>query len=323
MHKRFYLLLIVIFLGSFGQGSFAQSATRLQLVESMKIECSKLLGNESSACSLQLKTPIDQTFEEAEIYLALRLQSMVLSDSSDYRERLLEELKAMESNQTSQYSRLLNQCFLTAVIDPRKSDTLFDKIVRLIYNIDNESPINREDSESYLFFKIWLYQLLDARFSDETSSFFNYQYALQIDYFESIEVPFQSISKERVLIQKLEELMGKADEDQRNPEKQNTFLVHVYEVRAVKIMDHFSSYMGDSCFDFVTSLYQKALLLDPSNYRINYNFFLHYYNSGVAIVNTLDYAALSDAEITAKQDQVAAYFRRAEELIVIADRLKK
>ena len=99
----------------------------------------------------------------------------------------------------------------------------------------------------------------------------------------------------------MERYIRDCDVKSKGESSSKMLLVYFYEQRCAKIQDSQEGYIGDALFELVDEFFQKAINLDPSNYRIQYNRYTLYYNSAVLLKKQSRVKGLSSYEVTALQ----------------------
>jgi hypothetical protein len=322
MLTNFKLILLVFCVLFSSVAATSQTQIKKYLVESIQNECDLILKGSESACSSTSRQSLLQKFEEAEIFISSELMSMDFKKQRKYHEKYLQELADLESvseptssESKSQFKAMLNKYLLIAATKPKESEVLFKKIVFLCYGLNPKNLTYTDSTMSYGFFQNWLYGLLDAKFGNETDIYSQSQFAIQTQYVsEESKYSFQGIENENDLTLKMERYIRDCDVKSKGESSSKMLLVYFYEQRCAKIQDSQEGYIGDALFELVDEFFQKAINLDPSNYRIQYNRYTLYYNSAVLLKKQSRVKGLSSYEVTALQKKSTEFMAAASSM---------
>ena len=284
MQKSIIFIVIYLCLDHFT--SFGQSDNYYNLIQSIKTISPKT-KNEFLKISPECIANIDSKLNYANIYLIVELQNLSLSDSSQYYNDKRKELRLIENKNLLDHkdsalwlNEMEKMLLLVSVLRPSKSDTLFHKLIKIWYEIKEPVALQNAD-ESFINYKIWLYELLNNRFKIETDYFANtielYQYNKAILYCQS---RFKSITDDRDKIKKFTDLLKFAHKD--------SLVKDFYGYRLFTLMGEASNNKSDSLFNYMDSLFVKHWDMEPKNKFLDKNIYIFYYNRGVYFMNKIE-----------------------------------
>ena len=135
------------------------------LINATKSDCRTSLA----ALNIDCET-LDEKFNSANIYLALKLTQLVLTDSSTFYNEKIKELENLENrlitNRADSVKLKLDKeklCLLISLLKPQKSFPTFSKLIQSYYNISTPITIPK-NSASFYYYKDWLFELLKSRY---------------------------------------------------------------------------------------------------------------------------------------------------------------
>ena len=273
-----------------------QDETRQILTRAIHQECELIFLKDIKVCIEKPASVIKDKFNAAEIYLKAQLTTMVLVDSSMFYKRKKQELDSLENFKPTNkndsimwINKLEKEYLLVSVLKPSESDSLY---IKLIYNyFQKSSPyfVDSQKLESLFYYKLWLYDLLESRFKKETSTYSKQKSILYYNKASKLSTkPFIDIDREIILLRRLEEDVRKATNNRSLNYTYEDLMSRIYEIRASKMSTKYNVNRSDSLFQFIESVYSKALSLTPEDYSINYNFGVFYYNTSVDFIDRLD-----------------------------------
>jgi hypothetical protein len=295
----------------------AQSNEKESLIKAIIEDCPTFFKGRSEKCTIEKKRLIEDKLNAAEIYLTVKLSSMVLSDSSHFYLRKKKELlnleKEIPANKQDSLikNNLLERSYLlVSLIKPSNADSLLSKLIYIYFDAE---PISYDSHhlKSYFYYRVWLLKLLEERFKDETTSYSKY---LALMYRGEVDLlliqNFISIEHEKLLILQLEDFITKATNQNLNNYNREELLAYAYSLRSLKAHKVYEENKSDELFLHVEQLYLKSLNLNPDDYKTNYNLAILYYNDGAYFIGLID-STYSDKELQIAEEKGSELFKKA------------
>jgi len=212
-----YSIAFVIFL--LVKSMSGQDDTREILVQTINDQCIKAYGRSSTLCVLS-RSKIISKFEMAQAFLDSIVQNIVLSDSTIYSyDDLIDEVMQMEDCKTGEKRRSttlkekekLN--LLISVMRPSESEASFNGLIYCFSGIQM-SEFGTRNFSSFTYFKIWLYEILEANINFDTAPIIEkkaivcYNHAVNLTY-----SPYKNSRSEEKLFSEIDYLANKATKD--------------------------------------------------------------------------------------------------------------
>lgn len=328
---------LILCLGLLTFSVSAQKDRQELLVASIVRECPSLLDSDAANCEKQ-QAALEQQFGEAQSFIQDFLKKATLSikhtnpDASreeivkdslsreqrykEYEDKLntlnstvpanAEERKQMNAEKTK-------LCILITIKAPSKSAPYFAQLLQLYSAPEKEQFENRinRSQESWFHYKIWMYDMLDARFG--TKDFLSYKLSRATQFYnrfvEMSELPLRDIDGELAFAKEIEPLVEEASKDGLLEKSRKELYASWYSFRgsAAELV-----YDADPTKDqmlFVEALYKTGLEYDPESIYLNYSLGRLYYNTSLEI----GYAGVTGTldESFTQEDQVDEYMMKA------------
>jgi len=278
MKKTKYILILLLVV--LCHNAIAQIDNREILIQKIHQECSFIFSKQPSLCKAVNYDDLREKFNAAEIYLTDKLSKLILVDSSTFYDKEKEALENLEKHQPQNKKDALiwenkreKSYLLLSALKPLKSHRLFSKLLHGYIQTNSFSNPDIKHLESFFYYKLWLYDLLENRFEKQTTSFseskaiMNYNKAISLCQHE-----FVDIDSEHELVNQMEIFAKRATADNLLDKNYKDFMNKLYIVRADKANRKHSANRNKALFDFTESLYLKAWELKPDSYESNINF---------------------------------------------------
>ena len=326
VHKSLFILLffyLVLVPKVNSQERFGQSENFNNLLQSIK----SLSLHDKDGFNYNLsekRNEIDAKLNYAQTYLIIELANLTLSDSSDYYEKKLKELKELEGKKLKGKDSimLLNEkeklYLFTSILKPSRCDTNLVMLMQIWYGIKLPAKFHRLE-ECTINYKIWLYELSENRFAKEKEAKYftkrkELMYLRKARFYS--DLPYNNITNEKVNMSKEDHLISLS--------KNDSLKYDFYKRRALRLSASNLKTKTDTLTDFIEQLWLKAYESKPNDYSINYNLFVFYYNTGATLMRSIEYG-ISEKELNNIQEQVKKIFQKAlyyAEKIGLADKYR-
>ncbi|WP_027420571.1 hypothetical protein [Crocinitomix catalasitica] len=313
----FKLIILILALGHCTIHSWSQTNAKNELIASSIAEIPKIFGK---TCDDNCSTLLKEKIELADMFLSTELKQMVLVDSSSFYEIKAKELKNIEDlqkihgDESAGLKKKLEETYLLlSILKPRLSDGLMIKLFA-IYLDEDPLAVNTNDLASVLNYKVWLYDLLDDRFHNETNVFSNSKSNLFYNKMVlNLYQPFISIDSEEKLLIKLTDwvTLAKAANNQYRFEE---LMAQVYQNRIEQVEKVRKGDHSNELFYFTEELYERALIIVPDDSTLNYNFGIFYYNELVYLYNQED-TGLGRKALKEKEERIEQLLVKSEALL--------
>lgn len=283
MNQLFFTILCFFF-----TVSWSQEKERLLLTDHIETDCPQLYLNDCSGFDLSI---LDEKFIAAEDYLVAELKKLQIADSSSFYDEKKTELNELErASNKKKYSKSdklkSEQLYLLlSVLKPYKSGDLFLKLIGSYLNAEIKN-VNPNKLESTLYYKHWLFKLLDNRFKGETRSFEKQDAALFYNQVvRNYTAPFQNVDSEKIFLEKLKNWTKLATHSGKVGYSYEELISLVYDSRIIKFISAYNLNRSTELFNFIEKSYSEALSISPNNTNLKYNFGIFYNNEALFLSN--------------------------------------
>lgn len=283
------------------------------LAKTLIEECPKFATSKPKFCGKVDLNDLEQRLNKADQHLRERVKSLVIADSTstfyEEQKKVLANLevkkKASKTSRESLQEQIENQYLFLALLSPRKSEKYFDKIASAYFGnnnllptcLGNKSPQAEPEScicsDSFLQFQFWLYQILDERFHDETTSYGKYNAIKCYNWIISkINSPFEGdVNNEYELIELIKTYapVALSGKHLNSYSSENEFIADALRVRSSTIRRGKQLIEDHEVFILMEELLTQSLAYnnDPST---QYSLGVHYFNYSIVLQEKLDIA---------------------------------
>ncbi len=207
---------------------------------------------------------------------------------------------------------------LTSVLRPFNSDTCLFKLIKIWFDVTVPVAFTSAQ-ECAINYKIWLYELGENRFIKEKEvKYFTMRkealYFKKVQYYD--DLPYKSIFLEKLNLEKSKKLLSLSGRDS---------LEYIsYLNRSIKLSAFNSNSRTDTLTKFIEAAIVESYELKPTQYSINYNLFVFYYNTGATLMRSIEYD-ISEKELDRIQEKAKKLFEKAlyhAEKIGLADKYR-
>ena len=305
-----YLIFLALFI--YSSYNWSQNTRRDLLIEAIAREFPVIFSQELLA---EDSIILHSKFADAELFLKNKMKDFVLVDSSDYYQRKMKELMYLMNSNNGDFSKetktKIDQTYLLlSVSKVRNSDALF---ILLIGNFLNKETNfnNYSELESALFYKSWLYGILDNQFKSETNSFLYHNALLYYNKIaQNIGLQFINIEKEEALLSKLNIWTKLATECGCLEYDYNELIVKIYRKRIAEANEALIVNYSNNLFDFIERKYLDALTVAPEDNELKYSFGVFYYNTA-AELSSKSTEGLSAEDMKIREDKIKQLRKKA------------
>lgn len=306
---------------------FGQNQTREILTQTINDQCIQAYGRSSTLCVLS-KSKIVSKFEMAQIYLDSIVRNIALSDSTQYSyAEMIDEVLQMpdcktgERRRSTALSEKEKLYLLISVMRPSESEASFNGLIYCFSGIQM-AEYGTRNFNSFTYFKIWLYEILEANISFDTAPISEkkaivcYNHAVNLTY-----SPYKNSRSEQKLFSEIDYLAHLATADSLVGLSYIDLMGDVYKSRATMLTNQYKYSRSYPIFKAIENLYQQALELNPEDNGAFFNLAALYYNEAIKIEETAitnndrNTSSFSIERVAKEYDSKAkSYYKQLEQL---------